>query len=79
MATGYDEFEELTPREKDVLSWLALGLSNRKIAARLNINERTVKSHVSAILAKLNAANRTQAVMVALEQGLISLDDKPIS
>ena len=75
MAIGNGEFEALTPREKDVLRWLAQGMSNRSIAAQLHVNERTVKFHVSAILAKLEAANRTQAVMIALEQGLISLDD----
>jgi DNA-binding NarL/FixJ family response regulator len=65
--------ETLTPRETDVLRLLAEGLPNRKIAERLDINERTVKYHVAAILAKLEASNRTEAVMRAIELGLVSL------
>ena len=74
MATRSGSLDDLTPREMDVLRLLAHGLSNRKIAAQLVINERTVKYHVSAILAKLEAANRTEAVMRAAEQGLITLE-----
>ena len=74
MATRSGSLDELTPREMDVLRLLAQGLSNRKIAAQLAINERTVKYHVSAILAKLEAANRTAAVMRAIEQGLITFE-----
>jgi DNA-binding NarL/FixJ family response regulator len=74
MATRSGSLDELTPREMDVLRLLAHGLSNRKIAAQLSVNERTVKYHVSAILAKLEAANRTEAVMRAIEQGLITLE-----
>lgn len=65
--------DELTPREMDVLGLLAQGLPNRRIGERLSINERTVKSHVAAILSKLEAANRTEAVMRAIERGLISI------
>jgi NarL family two-component system response regulator LiaR len=75
MATRSGSLDKLTPREMDVLRLLAQGLSNRKIAAQLSINERTVKYHVSAILAKLEAANRTEAVMRAIEQGLITLEE----
>jgi len=74
MATRSGSLDELTPREMDVLRLLAEGLSNRKIGERLSINERTVKYHVSAILAKLEAANRTEAVMRAIERGLITLE-----
>ena len=74
MATRSGSLDKLTPREMDVLRLLAQGLPNRKIAAQLSVNERTVKYHVSAILAKLEAANRTAAVMRALEQGLITLE-----
>jgi DNA-binding NarL/FixJ family response regulator len=74
MATRIGSLDELTPREMDVLRLLAQGLPNRKIAVQLSINERTVKYHVSAILAKLEAANRTEAVMRAIEQGLITLE-----
>ncbi len=65
--------DNLTPREMDVLRLLAQGLPNRKIGERLFINERTVKYHVAAILAKLEAANRTEAVMRAIERGLITV------
>ncbi len=74
MATRSGSLDELTPREMDVLRLLAQGLPNRKIGERLSINERTVKYHVSAILAKLEAINRTEAVMRAIEQGLITLE-----
>ena len=65
--------EPLTPREKEVLDHLAQGLQNKEIAIKLVISERTVKFHVSAILAKLNATNRTEAVSIAAQQGLISI------
>jgi DNA-binding NarL/FixJ family response regulator len=65
--------EALTDREKEVLHLLARGHQNKEIAVELNVTERTVKFHVSSILAKLNAGNRTEAVRVAAEQGLISL------
>jgi two-component system, NarL family, response regulator DegU len=65
------EYEPLSERERDVLRLLADGLSNREIASRLILAEGTVKNHVSAILEKLHAANRTQAARVAREQGLI--------
>jgi DNA-binding NarL/FixJ family response regulator len=65
------EYEALSERERDVLRWLADGLSNKEIAARLVLAEGTVKNHVSTILDKLQAANRTQAARVAREQGLI--------
>lgn len=74
MATRSGSLDDLTPREMDVLRLLAQGLPNRQIGERLFINERTVKYHVAAILAKLEAANRTAAVMRALEQGLVDLD-----
>lgn len=73
VATRPEEIDKLTPREMEVLRLLAQGLSNRKIGERLSVNERTVKSHVAAILAKLEAANRTDAVMRALERGLITV------
>ena len=73
MATRFGGIDKLTPREMDVLRLLAEGLPNRKIGERLFINERTVKYHMASILAKLEAANRTEAVMVAIERGLISV------
>jgi two-component system, NarL family, response regulator DegU len=63
--------EELTAREREVLHLLAAGAGNRDIAAQLFLAEGTVKNHVSSILAKLHAANRTHAVALAREQGLI--------
>jgi DNA-binding NarL/FixJ family response regulator len=63
----------LTPRELEVLALLAQGLANKQIAVQLHISERTVKFHVSAIFRKLNASNRTEAVKLAAQQGLISL------
>ena len=65
--------ELLTPREVEVLHELALGLQNKEIAAKLVISERTVKFHVSAILGKLDAGNRTEAVAIAAQRGLIDM------
>jgi DNA-binding NarL/FixJ family response regulator len=56
---------ELTPRERDVLAMLGAGLSNRDIAARLGLAERTVKVHVGNVLAKLGVLSRTQAALQA--------------
>jgi DNA-binding NarL/FixJ family response regulator len=59
--------EELTKREKEVLAEIAKGKSNKEIAASLMITEKTVKTHVSNILAKLNVADRTQAALYAVK------------
>jgi NarL family two-component system response regulator LiaR len=61
---------DLTDRERGVLSLIADGLSNREIAERIFISEKTVKSHVSSILSKLHLADRTQAAIYALKHGL---------
>lgn len=66
---------ELTERETEVLKQLASGKTNREIAETLFISEETVKSHIGNILSKLHLAHRTQAVIYALKQGLISMDD----
>ncbi len=62
---------ELTPREHDVLELLAVGLSNKQIAAKLGISSHTAKFHIGAILSKMDAATRTEAVVRAVQRGLI--------
>jgi DNA-binding NarL/FixJ family response regulator len=61
---------DLSPREREVLSHLVHGKSNKEIAALLRITEATVKCHVSVILERLGASDRTQAVIAALQRGL---------
>ncbi len=65
--------EELTPREIEVLQLVAEGLPNKQIALRLGISEHTVKFHVDAILGKLGAHSRTEAVTRAARLGLLVL------
>jgi DNA-binding NarL/FixJ family response regulator len=65
--------ETLTEREHEVLALLARGLPNKEIAQELGIGERTVKFHVSAIMAKLGASNRVEAVRTAVQRGLVEL------
>lgn len=66
-------FEELTPRELDVLQLLAKGRANKEIADVLNISEYTVKGYLKNILGKLHVADRTEAVTAALQRGIIHL------
>ena len=63
----------LTPREMEILNYIAQGYLNKQIAAELDISEQTIKNHVTSILRKLNANARTEAVVIAIKQGLISL------
>jgi DNA-binding NarL/FixJ family response regulator len=70
---GEAPIEELTPRELEVLQLLAEGLSNRAVARQLDISEHTVKFHVNAILGKLGAQSRTEAVVRATRLGMILL------
>ena len=66
--------DPLTSRELEVLGLVAQGLSNRQVAERLSVTEATVRSHVSNVLSKLHLANRVQATLYALHEGLASLD-----
>src|SRR5215475_6361028 len=68
-------FEELTPRELEVLQQMARGLANKEIADVLGISEHTVKDHLKNILGKLRVADRTEAVTVALQRGIIQLSE----
>jgi len=74
-----DNPETLTEREREVLLALTRGLSNSEIAEALFITEKTVKTHVSNILSKLNLPSRTQAALYALKIGLLSLDEINLS
>ncbi len=67
--------EDLTPRELEVLRHLALGRSNKEIASALSIGDETVKTHVGAVLSKLQVENRAQAIVQALKRGLVSLEE----
>ena len=66
----------LTDREKDVLRLLSRGLSNKAMAKALNLSKGTVKIHVSNILGKLQVTSRTEAALLALQKGLVSLDEE---
>lgn len=65
--------EPLTPREIEVLQLLAAGLGNKEIASRLAISEHTAKFHVAAIMGKLGASSRTEAVTMGIRHGLIMI------
>src|SRR2546421_277118 len=70
-ARSQDErFEDLTPREMEVLEMLAEALANKMIARRLGISEHTVKFHIASIFGKLGASTRTEAVTIGIRQGL---------
>ena len=68
-------WRDLTPRELEVLTYVARGRSNQEIARELVLSEATVRTHMANILSKLHLADRTQAAIYALQQRLVSLDD----
>jgi NarL family two-component system response regulator LiaR len=72
---GRGPLNQLSPRETEVLALLARGRSNREIARTCAISEETVKAHVSSILAKLHLADRTQAAIFGLQQGVVPLGE----
>jgi DNA-binding NarL/FixJ family response regulator len=71
--SGYFPQVALTAREVEVLTWVAKGLANKEIASRLGTASGTVKMHIQNILSKLDATDRTRAVTIALERGIIHL------
>jgi len=75
LVSSTDVQRDLTERELEVLRLLAHGRTNRQIAEELVLGEETIKTHVGNILTKLHLAHRTQAVVHALKEGLISLDE----
>ena len=66
--------EDLTPREMEVLQLIAQGLSNKELANKLTISEKTVKTHLSSIFSKLHLSDRTQAAIYALKHNLVPDD-----
>jgi DNA-binding NarL/FixJ family response regulator len=67
---AHPDLDRLTAREREVLAGLGRGLSNRQLAAELFVSEKTVKTHVSSVLAKLRLADRTQAALFAVRAGI---------
>ncbi|MEK4509748.1 response regulator transcription factor [Paenibacillus anaericanus] len=72
LTTKKETVETLTPREREILSNVASGLTNREIGGKLNISEHTVKNHLKNILHKLQVQNRVQLTRYALEQGIVT-------
>jgi NarL family two-component system response regulator LiaR len=68
---GATPLDQLTGREREVLALIAQGRANKRIALELGISEKTVKAHVGHVLAKLGVADRTQAAMLAVREGLV--------
>ena len=69
-----DLISPISPRETEILQYITKGFLNKQIAAELKISEQTIKNHVTSILRKLNANARTEAVVIAIRRGLVSLD-----
>jgi len=64
---------QVTPQEKEILNYISKGSSNKQIAFELGLSESTIKTHVTSILSKLNANDRTEAVVIAIKHGLIAI------
>jgi DNA-binding NarL/FixJ family response regulator len=71
IGAGEPLIEPLTSREQEVLAGVAAGLTNKQIAARLGISDRTVQFHLGNVLGKLGVASRTEAAVLALQRGLV--------
>jgi DNA-binding NarL/FixJ family response regulator len=71
LAGDGDPLDRLTPREREVLELIGRGFPNKRIARRLEVSEKTVKTHVGHVLAKLGVTDRTQAAVVAVRAGLV--------
>jgi DNA-binding NarL/FixJ family response regulator len=69
-----DLISSLTNREIEILEYIAKGFLNKQIASELDISEQTIKNHVTSILRKLNANARTEAVVIGIKRGIISID-----
>jgi len=75
---GTAEFiSPLTPREMEILNYMAEGYLNKQIADVLSVTEQTIKNHITSILRKLNANARTHAVVIAIKKGLVSIPSEP--
>ncbi|MFN7934354.1 MAG: response regulator transcription factor [Bryobacteraceae bacterium] len=74
-AASQSHHAQLSPRETEILRRIALGLSNKEIAAALSISEETVKTHITSLFTKLEVENRAQAVVQAIKRHLIDIDE----
>ena len=70
-----DSGSELSARELEILNWAAKGISNKDIAIKLGLSLRTVKGYLADLFLKLNVASRTEAVIVSLRKGILTLND----
>jgi len=71
---GPEPLEALSAREHDVLKWLTRGYTNKEMAEALNVSAETIKTHISNILGKLQARDRTHAAVIGLRLGLVTVD-----